>query len=139
MESAFGFWTVFTWGAAGLFFSLAAGMAVLVAIAVSLPPKFLQDPDSWFRVSATHPVLFWAWTIAKNLAGYVAIVAGCVLALPGVPGPGLPIVVLGILLIDIPRKRWLVRRLLSTPGVVRGINSIRARCGLPHLVPQNTP
>jgi hypothetical protein len=139
MENVSCYWTVIAWSAAGLAFGVVAGMVALIAIAMCLPPKFLQDPDSCFRISATHPVLFWTWTIGKNLAGYVAIVVGCLLAFPGVPGPGLPIVLLGIVMIDIPGKRWLVRKLLSLPGLVRGINAIRARCGLPHLIPQNKP
>ena len=139
METAFSYWTVIAWGAAGLVFTVAAGMVLLIAIAICLPPQMLKDPDSCFRVSATHPVLSCTWSIGKNLAGDVAIVVGCVLAFPGVPGPGLPLVVLGLVLIDMPGKRWLVGKLLSMPGIVRGINAVRARCGLAHLLPKNTP
>jgi hypothetical protein len=134
VESVFQNWTLLAWGAAGLALSVAVGTVVLIAIAASLPPKFLQDPDSCFRISASHPMLFWACRIAKNMAGYLAIVVGCVLALPGVPGPGLPIMVLGIVMVDFPGKRRLLQRLLSVPNVVRGLNAIRVRCGMPQLM-----
>ena len=49
--------------------------------------------------------------IVRNIAGSLFILIGLVLAIPGVPGPGIPTVVVGFLLLDFPQKRAMLRRL----------------------------
>lgn len=115
--------------------SFLLGTAVLVAAVIALPSRFFQAPDACCVAAApSHPLLRWAWRITRNGLGVLAIVIGCVLAIPGVPGPGLPIVLAGLMLADIPGKRRAIHWLLSIPTMLKSMNSIRARCGRPPLV-----
>ena len=57
-----------------------------------------------------------------------------VLSLPGIPGPGVLIIFVGIMLLDFPGKRELERRLVSRPGILGKINGLRTRYGKPPLV-----
>jgi hypothetical protein len=122
------------WGVAILLLSFAASTAVVLAVLAMLPPTFFQEPDSCIVGTSANPVLLWARRVAKNLIGFFAIGIGLLLAIPGVPGPGLPIVLLGIMLIDFPGKRQLVQKLLRAPTVLRGINALRARLGKPPVL-----
>lgn len=47
--------------------------------------------------------------VLRWVAGIVLIAVGLILALPGVPGPGLLIAMIGVLVL-LPESRWLRRR-----------------------------
>lgn len=81
-----------------------------------------------------HPVLRWAILVGKNLLGVVLVLLGIVLSLPGVPGPGVVLALLGVTLVNFPGKRRLERRLIGFPGVFKAINGLRQRFGQPPLV-----
>jgi hypothetical protein len=76
---------------------------------------------------------------AKNVAGVIVVAIGAVLAIPGVPGPGIPLIVAGLLLLDIPGKRKLELRLLGRPSVLRTVNGFRARFRKPPIVAAEHP
>jgi hypothetical protein len=61
-------------------------------------------------------------------------VVGSILALPGVPGQGMLTVLIGFVLIDLPGKRRLERKLVGRPRILRAINRLRKRFGSPRLV-----
>jgi hypothetical protein len=71
-----------------------------------------------------------ATRIARWVAGSFLILAGLLLSVPGVPGPGLIIVLLGLLVL-LPESRWLrrqyIRCKLKYPWVVGFIEARRAR------------
>ena len=127
-------WNAILWGVVVLLLSFAVSTTVVLAVLAMLPPTFFQDPDSCIVGTSANPVLHWARRVAKNLIGFVAIGIGLLLALPGVPGPGLPIVLLGVMLVDFPGKRRLVQKLLRVPTVLGGINALRVRLGKPPLL-----
>jgi len=105
-----------------------------VALVVLLPADHFSRIDvqpSWWR---QHPVLRWTGLILKNGAGFVVLILGGVMVVPGVPGPGLVFIVVGMSLLDFPWKRRLERRLLSFPNVRRFINDVRKRFGRPPLI-----
>jgi hypothetical protein len=109
--------------------SVAAGFAVMIW----LPPDyFVRRPTSggfWH----SHRALRFILLAAKNLIGGVTLIAGVVMAVPLVPGPGLLFMLVGIGLIDFPGKRALERRLLRLPRVLLSVNRLRARFGRPPL------
>ena len=102
------------------------------AIVVVLGFLLVRLPSNYFceAASSNQPIggyqASWTLRMAKNLTGAVLIILGGIVSLPGVPGPGLLILLLGIMLADFRRKRrfeqWLVRR----PGVLTTINRIRS-------------
>lgn len=69
----------------------------------------------------------------KNLFGAVLVALGVVLSLPGVPGPGIPTILIGVMLLDFPGKRRLERWLISLPTILRMINRLRRWFGKPPL------
>ena len=109
----------------------ALGMAMIVWI----PPDHFQpgraEAPAWWR---RHPVLLGCGLVVKNSIGVIFVIAGAVMALPLVPGPGLLFMLLGFSVLDFPGKRKVERRLLAVPSVLRSLNGIRARFGRPALV-----
>ena len=67
----------------------------------------------------------------RNLAGTTLVLLGIVLSLPGVPGQGLLTILLGVMLMQVPGKRRLERRIISIAVVQRGTAKIRRRFGRP--------
>ena len=61
------------------------------------------------------------WTaarVARNVAGILLIGVGTLLSFPGVPGQGALTVLVGIFLVDFPRRQQLERALARRPGVL---------------------
>jgi len=126
------------WGAIALTVGFALSTAVLIVVLVSLPVTSFQDSHHSTLFRRVHPALRWAGRITKNLVGILVIVLGMALALPGIPGPGLVILMAGIMLVDFPGRRRLVRRLISHPRVLPTLNSWRGRFGRPPLLSEST-
>ncbi|HVS01498.1 MAG TPA: VanZ family protein [Thermoanaerobaculia bacterium] len=114
---------------------LAAGLAGVVLFAVKLPAAYFlgEEPPKplW---ADEHPVVRWTGRILKNLAGLVAVALGLVLAMPGVPGPGLLTILLGVMLLDFPGKRRLERWIIRRQAVRGFVDRVRCRYGKPPLV-----
>ena len=120
--------------------AIVAGIAIVttavgVGMVVWIPPDHFQpgraQPPAWWR---RHPVLLAAGLLVRNTAGILLVIAGGVMALPLVPGPGLLFILLGFSVLDFPGKRKIERRLLQVPTVLRSLNAIRARFKRPPLV-----
>ena len=118
--------------ALGLF---ALSQVALVGVIVVLPSDFfcrqtLAAPTPRRGIAA----LRWARKIVKNVLGTVIMLLGLPLILPGIPGPGLVLMIVGITLLDFPGKRQLLYRLISHPRIFRSINSLRSRFGRPEMI-----
>jgi hypothetical protein len=115
--------------AAGVWVLLTAGsLAIVLRVVLALPPDHFER--------AAPPGRRWTTRrVARNVAGLVLVVVGALLALPGVPGQGLLTVLVGVLLVDFPRRRKLEQALLRRPGVLRALNRLRAQFGRPPLRP----
>jgi len=115
---------------------IAVGTTALgVGMVVWIPPDHFQpgraQPPAWWR---RHPLLRGVGLLVKNSIGVLFVIAGGVMALPLVPGPGLLFILLGFSVLDFPGKRKIERRLLEVPTVLRSLNAIRARFKRPPLV-----
>ena len=122
---------------AGLLVSLlmsVGGLAIVGLLLVRLPSNYFCRSRSRELWIDSHPVIRWAGIVGKNVLGALAVVFGVVLSLPGIPGPGVLIIFVGIMLLDFPGKRELERRLVSRPGILGKINGLRTRYGKPPLV-----
>jgi hypothetical protein len=115
--------------AAGVWVLLTAGsLAIVLRVVLALPADYFEK----------EPPTYHAWTvgrIVRNLAGLLLIVAGALLSIPGIPGQGLLTILVGVLLVDFPRRRKLERALVSRGGVLPALNRLRARFGRPPLRP----
>jgi hypothetical protein len=99
-----------------------------------MPADGLLDRPNVSEPPSRHPLVRWSILIAKNVLGGVLIVLGVIMALPGVPGPGLVSILLGVLLVSVPGKHRLARTLLQHPVVLGTINRWRTRFGRPSLI-----
>ncbi|MCX7666154.1 MAG: hypothetical protein N2112_11470, partial [Gemmataceae bacterium] len=83
-----------------------------------------------------HPIIRWTSLIVKNFLGACLVVVGMILSLPGVPGQGLLTIFVGLMLLDLPKKRQFETWMISRKGVLIAVNRLRARFG--HLPLQMT-
>jgi hypothetical protein len=122
------------WWGVGLSIALAIGsVALAVAVIVRWPPDhFLRDHV--LETPTQHALPRTLALIAKNVLGAIVILLGMVMALPGIPGQGLLMMIVGVTILDFPGKRRLERRLIARPRILRSINTLRARFGHPPLV-----
>jgi hypothetical protein len=121
------------WLGIGISLGLAAGSVLLAgAVVVRWPPDhFVRDRSA--DDANQHPVARALALVAKNLLGGFVILLGLVMALPGVPGQGLLMMIVGLTILDFPGKRRLERRVIAHPSVLRNINRLRARFDRPPL------
>lgn len=93
-------------------------------VILRLPPDYFVGEPS--RSSSGRL----AW-VGRNVAGFLLIVLGLVLSIPGVPGQGLLTMAVGLVILDVPGKHSLERRFIGHPRVLSAINKIRERAGVP--------
>ncbi len=124
---------VLLWSLVSLALSV-GGVAAVGALLVRLPATYFSSPSSHGFWTNAHPILRWTGLTIKNIVGAALIVLGIVLAMPGVPGPGVLVILSGIIVMDFPGKRrlewWLIRR----PTVHAAVNRLRQRYGRPPFV-----
>lgn len=101
-------------------------------ILIRLPADYFdtRTPRHWMKNH--HPVLRILGLIIKNLVGSVFVLAGFIMLF--VPGQGLLTMLIGISLLDFPKKRELEARIVSQPSVLKAINSIRHKFNKPSLI-----
>lgn len=113
--------------------------AVMAFLLVRLPQDYFSGPERGMiprRYPAAVRILL---LVLKNLLGLVLVILGIALSIPGVPGQGFLTIFLGLLLLDIPGKYRLERRLVRIPALYRGINWIRGRFGKPPMKVDGVP
>src|SRR5262245_883245 len=92
-------WSKVLWGLI-LYLVIFLGSTVVVAwLLIKLPATYFCDAyprDAW---GGRHPVLRWIGLFLKNLMGVLLVVLGGILTLPGIPGPGILMLVLGVMLL----------------------------------------
>jgi hypothetical protein len=98
----------------------AGSLAVVLRVVLALP-------HDYFEADASPRTAWTAARVARNAAGILLIGVGTVLSLPGVPGQGVLTVLIGIVLVDFPRRQQLERALARRPGVLPALNRLRAR------------
>jgi hypothetical protein len=116
-------------GGASVLMFVGSLVAVPLVI-VRLPRGYLHEqklPRQWPRY------LLIPFLVLKNGLGLLFVLSG--LAMLILPGQGLLTLFIGLLLLDFPRKRALVRRILSYKRILRVINRLRQRFGKPPLEP----
>ncbi len=116
--------------------SLLTGLLTLalVPVLVTKIPADYFSYDHRLRISTRHPLLNLVIKVTKNLLGAVFLLVGFVLLF--LPGQGLLLILVGLLIMNYPGKYrlecWLVRR----RGVLPALNKLRVRHGkAPLLLP----
>ena len=107
----------------------AVSLVVLPAIILALPPHFfLRYADQ----GGAKKKRGFGVVLLKNLIGFILTGSGIVLLF--LPGQGLLMIFIGIVLMDFPGKRRLVRHLLRNRQLHRSLNWIRRQAGRPPLL-----
>lgn len=108
--------------------------AIAALIIVKLPDDYFHPSNERVFWVERHPVLRWAGLILKNIAGGLLVLVGIVMSLPGIPGPGVMTILLGIMLLDFPGKRGLELKLVRRQQVRRALDRVRKRFNQPPLL-----
>jgi hypothetical protein len=133
------FATVQQWIPVDVLYGLALASAIgfigsLIAIPlilVRLPADYFdtRTPRHWMKDH--HPVLRLLGVIVKNVVGVVFVLAG--FAMLFLPGQGLLTILIGVSLMDFPKKRVLEAKMVGQPTLLGVINSMRHKFGKPPL------
>jgi len=98
----------------------AGSLAIVLRIVLALPEDYFEADQP--------PLTSWTVTrLARNGAGMVLIAVGAALSIPGVPGQGVLTMLVGLFLVDFPRRQQLERALARRPGVLPSLNGLRVR------------
>lgn len=131
------FWQSLTWGKVlwGALFTLITVIISYGAIVigmVKIPADYFSSSYAKEIKSNKHFTLRWTALIVKNIIGFLLIIAGIIMIFT--PGPGVPTILLGLIMMDIPGKRPLEARLINRPMVLSAVNDLRARYKKPPLI-----
>ncbi len=121
-------------GAALFLVTLVGSLLVVGFLLVKLPATYFQEFHPRGVWADRHPFLRLTALGGKNVLGAILVAVGAILTLPGVPGQGLLTMLVGLMLLDLPGKRRLERRIVGRPRILRAINRLRRRFGRLPLV-----
>lgn len=106
-------------------------LVAIPLILVRLPADYFdtRTPRHWMKDH--HPVLRLLGLVIKNVVGAVFVLVG--LAMLFLPGQGLLTMLIGVSLMDFPRKRELEAKMVGQPTLLGIINAMRHKFGKPPL------
>jgi hypothetical protein len=108
--------------------TLVISVGVAGWLLIRVPPDYFKGEKR--QASKKRPL----WMkVLKNAAGVLMVAVGLVLSIPGVPGQGLLMVLAGLMLLDVPGKYKLERKILSLRPIRSAANRLRAWRGRPPL------
>lgn len=107
---------------------------ILASVAISvltllLARQFLLALPADHFCRTGKPSVSKARRIADRIVGVLLIGLGIVLAVPGIPGQGLLLVLVGLILLDLPILRRLELRVLRVSAVSKAVNRMRTKAG----------
>jgi hypothetical protein len=120
------------WLAALSVFMLMASLLVLRILLVRIPADYFVRHEP-LLAGIRHPAWEVLLLVLKNLVGFILVLLGLIMSLPGVAGQGILTVLAGLSLMNFPGKRRLQRLIVMQPLIQKTINGIRARAGMPPL------
>jgi hypothetical protein len=107
--------------------------ALAIFIVVLLPRDYFANPRQKMLPPRNRPALRLALRIGKNIVGWLLILLGIALSMPGMPGEGILIALVGLVLIDFPGKSRLEQKIIRIGWVRKPLNHVRARFHRPPL------
>ena len=127
-------WSRILWGSLITLVSVVITYGLIIYGLVKIPADYFSS--SYYEKRATessqHFFLRWGAAIVKNIVGFLLIVAGVIMIFT--PGPGVPTILLGLIVMDFPGKRPLEANLIKRPAVLSTINHLRSRYNKPPLI-----
>jgi hypothetical protein len=108
-------------------------LVALPMIIARLPVDyFICDEDRILPWRSTHPVRSTMLAILRNLLGLLLVLGGVLMLF--LPGQGILTIVIGLLMIDTPKKRAFQAWVLAWKPVNRGINWMRRKAHQPEFL-----
>lgn len=115
-----------------------AGVICFIGSLIAIPLILIRLPADYFDTRTPrhwmknhHPVLRLLGLVIKNVVGVVFLLAG--FAMLFLPGQGLLTMLIGVSLVDFPKKRVLEAKMVGQPTLLGVINAMRKKFGKPPL------
>jgi hypothetical protein len=122
---------VFVWIGLISFLTFLFGLLLMPFVIMRLPEDYFLSPQNSDQTSTVLRDSSTLFLVFKNLMGGVLLCLGVVMLF--LPGPGLMVALIGLSLVDIPGKRWVLGRILNISGLRSAINGLRGKRGRPPL------
>jgi len=101
---------------------------------VKIPTDYLTNDHCRVQTfRSNHPVAGIVVFVCKNLFGLLVVICGMIMLFT--PGQGVLFIFLGLTLIDFPRKKQLIRRMVRWRNTLNVINRIRRQAHQPPIEP----
>jgi hypothetical protein len=110
------------------------GFVLAAYLLLKIPTDYFAQGRARAAGSRMNPFVRFASRTIKNLLGAGLFVTGAALSLPGIPGPGLVLMLFGVMLLEFPGKAGFERWLVGGPAVIGAINRLRVRYGKPPMM-----
>ena len=114
--------------------TLVGSIAIAAFFLIRLPATYFHPSHQRRFMDDYHWVIRSCGIVLKNAIGVLLIALGIVMSLPGVPGQGLLMLLIGLMLVDFPGKRALEYKIISHRTVLRLVNQLRSRFARPPLI-----
>jgi hypothetical protein len=115
-----------------------ASVVGFIGTLIAIPMILVRLPADYFDTRTTrhwmkdhHPLLRLLGLVVKNVVGVVLLLAG--FAMLFLPGQGVLTMLIGISLMDFPRKRELEAKMIGQPTLLGVINTMRHKYDKPPL------
>ncbi len=118
------------WLVAGSLLVSVGGLWAVRWLVLSIPSDYFNAPPrgGW---RDRHPLIRWTLVVGKNAIGAILLLLGITMLLT--PGPGIVTLLVAVILLDVPGKRALERRIITLPSVLHWINRLRSRANRPMI------
>lgn len=113
------------------------GLVMVPVVAIAIPADYFVRPIRAVPVTSEHRAWRWSVYVVRNTVATLLIGLGLVLIL--LPGNGLLLILVGLMVGDFPWKHRRMRQLVRRPGVHRPINWLRGKAGRPAIILTEPP
>ncbi len=114
--------------------SFVLSLGLTIAVVIRIPADYFVTDQAPLPLAGRPLAIRWAARVGLNLLGALLVVIGVVMSFPGVPGQGLLTILFGVMLMDVPGKRSLERKLIRRPSILKSVNRLRARYRKPPIL-----
>jgi len=103
-------------------------------IVARIPADYYSDNHDHqsLRKSKHRTLVEFILVSIKNVLGALLLLLGIIMIFG--PGPGMLIILFGLSIMNFPGKCQLERWIISRPGILQGVNTIRRKHGQPPLI-----
>jgi hypothetical protein len=125
-------WSLIAWGLLFTVITIVASYGLIVIGMIKIPADYFSSTYVREINTENHFSVRWTAFIVKNVIGFILVIAGIIMIFT--PGPGVPTILLGLIMMDVPGKRPLEAKLIQRPMVLSAVNELRAKYNKPPLI-----